>query len=333
MPLPPTSITVAPAAAGQRLDKYLATQLAGWSRVQVQAAIRGGGVSVAGAPALRPSQPVVAGAAIAIHALPTVRDVAPLQPEPIPLQVLYEDADLAVIDKPAGLVVHPGAGRPRGTLVHALLHRFAGLSQAGGDRPGIVHRLDRLTSGVLVIARTDAAHRHLAAQFAARTVRKRYLALVHGVPRRRQGEVTAPIHRDRRHRLRMTARRRDGRPACTRYRVRELWMPSGQLRGPEYALLDVDLLTGRTHQIRVHMAALGHPVAGDRLYGAPAVWTGPGDLAGFRPPRVYLHAAGLALDHPRTGARMVFRSPLPPEFLHLWDTLRAAGWRRETLTI
>jgi 23S rRNA pseudouridine1911/1915/1917 synthase len=219
--------------------------------------------------------------------------------EEIPLEILYEDDDVIAVNKPAGLVVHAGAGRSSGTLVNALLHHFARLSSVGGDlRPGIVHRLDKGTSGVLLVARTDAAHRSLAAQFSGRTVEKTYLALVHGQPRNERGAIDLPISRDPVRRTRMTSRLAAGRHAHTEYQVLE--------RYPKFTLLEVHIGTGRTHQIRVHLAALGHPVAGDPLYGAAA----QPDLD-----RPWLHALRIRFDSPSTGDRVTIEAPVPRELL------------------
>lgn len=319
-PVEPLRLVVDAAAAGERLDRYLTTQLEGWSRVRVQQAIRAGLIQVDGRPVARPREPVSAGSAIQIDAAPPAPQR--LAPADIPLEILYADDDLAAINKPAGLLVHPGAGQQEGTLVHALLHHFSTLSSGASatGRPGIVHRLDRFSSGVMVVARNDWAHQRLAAQFQARVPRKHYVALVHGQMKEAAGEIAAPIHRDRFHRVRMTTRRRDGRAAQTRYKVRETLPPSTP--SALYCLLDVDIMTGRTHQIRVHLASLGHPVVGDRLYGAAATLAAPSAVAGYRPGRVMLHAAALTLEHPRTGQPLEFRAPLPPEFESLLTALR-----------
>ena len=217
-------------------------------------------------------------------------------PEDLPLDILYEDADVIAINKPAGMVVHTGAGQHSGTLVNAVLHRFGKLSTVGGDlRPGIVHRLDRFTSGVILVARTDAAHRHLAAQFASREVEKIYLALVHGRAKKDEGRVTTPIARDPVHRTRMTARLANGRQAITSYKVLK--------RFEGFTFLEVKIGTGRTHQIRVHLASIGHPVAGDKLYGAPASALG----------RYFLHARQITFTSPSSGERITVAAPLPPD--------------------
>ncbi|MDE3199171.1 MAG: RluA family pseudouridine synthase, partial [Acidobacteriota bacterium] len=231
-------------------------------------------------------------------------DPGPLPPlkaeaEAIPLTVLYEDQAVVAIDKPAGMAVHAGAGIHDGTVVNALLHRFEKLSQAGGDlRPGIVHRLDRFTSGVLLVARTDEAHRDLAAQFSSRQVEKIYLTLVEGRMEGR-GRITKPIARDPRNRARMTARLETGRAALTSWEVLESFKA--------FTFLRILLGTGRTHQIRAHMAALGHPVAGDPLYGAKrSPWN-----------RYFLHAHRISFRSPATGERVTVESPLPPD-LEAW---------------
>ena len=236
-----------------------------------------------------------------------------LQPEDIPLEVVHDDADIVVVNKPAGLVVHPAHGHPSGTLVNALL---AGpLAPAPDDdpaKPGIVHRLDRDTSGLMVIARTAAARRNLQEQFRARTVDKTYLAVVEGSPPR-VGTIDAAVGRDQRDRKRMAVRA-DGKPARSRYRVLE--------RLPGASLVEVVIETGRTHQIRVHMRSLGHPLVGDKVYGHRR-GGGGGPLLSF--PRQALHAAGLRFRHPRTGVDMAFRAPLPEDILELLRALRGCG--------
>ena len=235
-------------------------------------------------------------------------------PEAIPLRVLYEDDDLVVVDKPAGMTVHPGAGARSGTLVNALLHRYGRLSSLGGPlRPGIVHRLDKPTSGVLLVAKNDEAHARLAEQFRRRQLEKRYLALVHGRLPRAHDTIRLPVARDLVRRTRMTTRRRQGRAALTEYRV------LGSAGG--FTLAEALLHTGRTHQIRVHFAALGHPVVGDTLYGAPRElrW---GNVTRPTLNRIFLHAARLRFQHPRTGKVVEVRAELPAE---LEELLRALG--------
>jgi 23S rRNA pseudouridine1911/1915/1917 synthase len=259
---------------------------------------------------------VKAGQAVEV-AVPEPAPAAPA-PEDIPLRVVHEDAHLIVIDKPAGLVVHPGAGTASGTLVNALLHRVKDLSGVGGVlRPGIVHRLDRGTSGLLVVAKDDATHQGLARQFAARTVEKEYLAVVLGRPRRASGTVDAPIGRDPVHRKRMSVKAPRGRAARTGYTVEESFDGA--------ALLRVRLHTGRTHQIRVHLASIGHPIAGDATYGGrrlPAAAATRLRDAVAALDRPALHAARLAFAHPATGARLWFESPLPDDLARLLRTLR-----------
>ncbi|MDR3698104.1 MAG: RluA family pseudouridine synthase [Candidatus Sulfopaludibacter sp.] len=295
---PSTRFTATPGDAGNRLDLLLHGRLPHFSRSRIQEWIRAGRVHVNGVKA-RAAYLVRAGDAI--DAEPA--DPPPLRavPEEIPLSVLYEDDDLVAIDKPAGMVVHAGAGIHSGTLVNALLHRFRALSGVGGAlRPGIVHRLDRFTSGVLLVAKNDAAHQRLAAQFSGRQVEKVYLALVHGEVKQEHGRIERPIARDPVHRTRMTARLEEGRAAWSEYRVLH--------RFPRFTLLEVRIGTGRTHQIRVHLSSIGHPVAGDTLYGAPARVEG-------RPPlgRYFLHAHRIRFHHPTTGVEVVLTSPLPPE--------------------
>jgi len=251
---------------------------------------------------------------------PPLRAIA----EEIPLDIVYEDDDLAIINKPAGMMVHAGAGatgpdgedqRNRGTLVNALLHHFATLSAVGGEmRPGIVHRLDKETSGLIIVAKNDEAHRRMAAQFARREVKKTYIALVHGWPKKDHGTITASISRDRLRRMRMTTRGTGGRDAVSHYTVvRRLESAFGK-----FTLVEVKIDTGRTHQIRVHMASLGHAVVGDALYGAPREMrarrgraTDEGGAISLS--RNFLHAAQLELIHPRTGEKIALKSPLPPE--------------------
>jgi len=281
--------------AGKRLDRALHEQLPEYSRARLQDWIKQGRVRVNGA-AGRPSRLLREGDSIDVEpaALPALHAA----PEAIPLNVLYEDAHFVAIDKPAGMVVHAGAGVITGTLVNALLGRFASLSALGGaDRPGIVHRLDRFTSGVILVAKNDAAHRALAALFAGRHVEKTYLALVRGEVRADRGRIEKPIARDPQHRTRMTARLGRGRAAWTEYRVLR--------RFAGFTFLEVRIGTGRTHQIRVHLSSVGHPVAGDRLYGAEA---GP---AAQPPGRFFLHAHRIRFQHPFTGRPVEIESPLP----------------------
>jgi len=236
-------------------------------------------------------------------------ELTPLRatPEDIPLEVLHEDADVIAINKPAGMVVHTGAGQHSGTLVNAVLHRFGKLSKVGGDlRPGIVHRLDRFTSGVILVARNDAAHRHLAGQFASREVEKIYLALVHGRVKNNEGRIMTPIARDPVRRTRMTARLANGRHASTTYQVLK--------RFKDLTFLEVKIGTGRTHQIRVHLASIGHPVVGDKLYGAP-----PSPLG-----RYFLHARQITFTSPSSGKRIKLAAPLPRDLEDYLVSVQAA---------
>jgi len=289
-------ITVGPAGRGKRLDHFLQEELAQYSRSRLQAWIKTGHVTVNGWPS-KPSHELRAGEEVRIEPVspPPLKAFA----EDLPVRILYEDDDVVAVDKPAGMVVHAGAGRHAGTLVNALLHHFGALSSAGGDdRPGIVHRLDKETSGVLLVARTDVAHRSLAAQFASREVEKIYLALVLGALKKDRGLIDAPIERDSIRRTRMTAKTHRGRKALTQYRVLQ--------RYERFTYLEVALHTGRTHQIRVHMAHIGHPVAGDTVYGAPVSPEG----------RHFLHAHRIAFRSPSRDERVVVESPLPPELEH-----------------
>jgi len=280
---------------GKRLDHFLQERLPEHSRSRLQAWIKDGRVLVDGA-AAKPSTLLRGGEKIEVFPA----DLPPLSAaaEDLPIEILYEDAAVIAVNKPAGLTVHAGAGAHSGTLVNRLVHHFASLSQVGGElRPGIVHRIDRGTSGVLLVARTDAAHRALAPQFAARTVEKTYLALVEGTIKQESGRITSPITRDPVRRTRMTARLGHGREALTEYRVLQ--------RFEKFTYLEIRIGTGRTHQIRAHLASLGHPVAGDRVYGArPAA-------------RIFLHAWRITFTSPASGERVTVKAPLPDE-LQRW---------------
>jgi len=298
----PRSFTVDASKTGLRLDLYLQEQLTEFSRSRLQSWIKDGRVTVNGSPA-RASLVLRGGERIEV----SPADLPPLaaMPEDLPVEVLYADDAVIAVNKPAGLTVHAGAGTHDGTLVNRLVHHFASLSRVGGEiRPGIVHRLDRGTSGVILVAKTDAAHRVLAEQFSSRTVEKIYLAVVKGIVRADSGRIIKPISRDPVNRVRMTARLDSGREARTDYRVLE------RLQG--YTYLEVRIGTGRTHQIRVHLANLGHPVAGDRLYGGP-----PG-------PRIFLHAWRITFRSPATGDRVTVEAPLPVELSAWLDELHAA---------
>ena len=312
MPAKSVTFIVPGGARPQRLDHFLAAQLPEVSRSRLQELVRGGQARVAGDAVRRPGLRLRGGERIEL----TLVERPPLAavPEAIPLRVLYEDDDLLAVDKPAGMTVHPGAGARAGTLVNALLHRYGRLSSAGGPlRPGIVHRLDKPTSGVLLVAKNDEAHARLAEQFRRRQLEKRYLALVHGRLPRAHDTIRLPVARDLVRRTRMTTRRRQGRAALTEYRV------LGAAGG--FTLAEALLHTGRTHQIRVHFAALGHPVVGDTLYGAPRElrW---GNVTRPTLNRIFLHAARLRFQHPRTGKVVEVRAELPAE---LEELLRALG--------
>ena len=298
--------------AGERLDRFLAAQLPEMSRTRIQSLMERGRVTINGAAAKR-SHRMEEGDSIVVE-IPAAEPAA-AQPEAIPIEILYSDEDVAVINKPAGIIVHPGAGAKSGTLVNALLHEFGArgeLSSIGGElRPGIVHRLDRETSGALLVARNDIAHRALAVQFSSHRIEKTYIALVHGNVKPDSGRIELPVARDLHRRIRMTTKRREGRAARTDWRVR--------LRIPGYTLLEADLHTGRTHQIRVHLSALGHPVVGDTLYGAPRV---PAIGEESAPPlaRNFLHAARIKFQQPTSGREIEVRAPLPNQ---LAEYLRA----------
>ncbi|MEO6806707.1 MAG: RluA family pseudouridine synthase [Edaphobacter sp.] len=305
------TFTADPAAANLRLDQYLAQALPDISRARVQLLIEAGQVRVDGH-AAKPKQKLHGGESIEIEGSP---QPAPLHatPEDIPLHILHEDKHLAVIDKPAGMMVHAGAGssddeRNRGTLVNALLFHFNKLSSTGGDlRPGIVHRLDKQTSGLIVVAKDDSTHRKLGEMFSQRQVAKTYLALLHGHLKKDDITVTLPIARDLIRRIRMTTRRADGRTAVSHFHVLErLTTPYGP-----FTLVEVRIETGRTHQIRVHAQSLGHPVVGDTLYGAPHLI--PGLASELQLDRNFLHAAHLSLTHPQTRKLLEVAAPLPDE--------------------
>jgi 23S rRNA pseudouridine1911/1915/1917 synthase len=323
-------MVVADSEAGDRLDRVLAarTEL---SRTRLKALILAGAVAVGPRTIRDPGYRVNAGEAIAV-AVPPPEPAEP-QPESIPLDIVYEDDEIVVIDKPAGLVVHPAAGHAAGTLVNALIaHCGDSLSGIGGiKRPGIVHRLDKDTTGLLVVAKTDHAHQALAAQFAdhGRTgpLERGYLAFVWGAPDRPKGTIDAPIGRHPRSRDKMTVRQ-DGRPAVTHWQVLERYR--GLDGKPVASLLACRLETGRTHQIRVHLAHIGHPLMGDSVYGAgfktKAVQLPPGARAALADlGRQALHAYLLAVQHPKTGQRLEFRSELPIDLGRLRHSLAATG--------
>jgi 23S rRNA pseudouridine1911/1915/1917 synthase len=353
----PLYFTTTSEDTGKRLDHFLAAELKDVSRARVQELIRAEKILLNDVPA-KASVKLHSGERISILG-PATRPPLRATAENIPLDIVYEDDDLAVINKPAGMMVHAGAGpsadldigglpdddsrstsrRNRGTLVNALLHHFATLSAVGGElRPGIVHRLDKETSGLIVVAKNDDAHRKLAEQFARREVKKTYIALVHGWPKEDRKTISASISRDRVHRTRMTTRGTGGREAISHYKViRRLDTPYGK-----FTLIEVKIDTGRTHQIRVHMASLRHPVVGDKLYGAPAelkdtsrqaksqaksqakLTITPMKAPAISLPRNFLHSAELTLAHPRTRAGIVLKSGLPPELQKFLAALEPA---------
>ena len=307
---------------GTRLDKWLAVRLPDLSRTRVKALIEGGMVSSEGATITDPSHRVKSGQAFMVGVPPD----APAEPQPqaIALTVVYEDDDLIVIDKPAGMVVHPAPGNPDETLVNALLaHCGDSLAGIGGvKRPGIVHRLDKDTSGLMVAAKTDIAHRSLSAQFAAHTLERAYRALVWGLPSPRKGEIEGNIGRNPRDRKKMAVVKGGGKPALTRYEVLQ------SLAGGAVSLVECRLATGRTHQIRVHMTSLGHPLVGDPSYGRGRVRRMVGLSAEMRQalaefPRQALHAYLLGFSHPTKGEHLRFESSTPPDFNALLKILEA----------
>jgi len=307
------TLTVTSDDEGVRLATFLASQIAGWSRARLQQLIADEEVLVNGKPS-KPSQKLRLNDAIEVELVASATDV--FAPQAIPLEIIYEDETLVVVNKPAGLVVHPAAGIHSGTLANALAYHFDQLSKrAGKIRPGIVHRIDKDTSGLLAVAKTELAHEKLADQFRARTVFKSYLALVHGVMERDTGRIDQALARDPKNRTRMAVVRA-GRSALTLYRVKQ--------RYERFTLLDVEIKTGRTHQIRVHLASLKHPVVGDETYGGGRDNT-------VRDPKVkveirklgrqFLHASELGLTHPVSGEQMRFEATLPPELKHFLAVL------------
>ncbi len=308
----PVAWRVEEAAEGERLDRHAAARL-GETRSRVQRWIRDGALTVNGK-AAKPSHPVAAGEQIDCRPPPAAEAVG-LEPETGELRLLHEDAELVVIDKPAGLAVHRGAGRPDGTLANRLLGRFPEMAEVGGPgRPGIVHRLDIDTTGVMVVARTQAAYLRLSQAFGERQVDKRYLAIAYGVPRPEAGRIDRPLGRHPRDRKKMAVRP-DGRPAVTEYRTLD------DAHG--IAVLQLTLITGRTHQIRVHLKAEGRPLVGDPVYGE-ARWRSQPPVRQAvlkRFPRPALHAWRLELDHPSSGERVEFTAPPPGDLRQLWRDL------------
>lgn len=304
------SLLVTPDEAGVRIDRYLTGVLPGQSRSHIQRLIKDGRVQV-GDQHVRPNRILHAGETIVVE-IPEPTSARP-QPEDLDLDIVYQDPDLVVVNKPAGMVVHPAAGHAQGTLVNALLHEVKDLSGIGGEiRPGIVHRLDRGTSGLMVIAKNDRAHAELTRQFHDREVEKEYVALVWGLVQAGR-RIDLPIGRDPADRKKMSARARRARSAATRV--------TKALHLPGVSLLHVAISTGRTHQIRVHLSAIGHPIVGDAVYGGLRRRV-PGDL---RPvlalERPFLHAGRLVFQHPADGRKMEFEAPLPHDLQSVLDLI------------
>jgi len=331
------SFTADAAANGMRLDLYLSKCLPDISRARVQLLVENGQVRVDRKTASA-KQKVQGGQAIEIEGEPRPEPLH-ATPENIPLEIVYEDKDLAVVNKPAGMMVHAGAGavddaRNRGTLVNALLYHFQQLSGVGGEmRPGIVHRLDKQTSGLILVAKNDSTHRKLSEMFARRQFEKTYIALVHGRVATNSGTINAAIHRDTIRRTRMTTRRMGGRSAVSHYTVIDRLQTT---RGV-FTLVEVRIETGRTHQIRVHMASIGHAVVGDTLYGAPlkivapaipkssrGAWSpaAPAKVEPLTLERNFLHAARLRFAHPQTGKQIALEAPLAPELTAFLEKLK-----------
>ncbi len=319
-PVPdPIEVVAGSEALGQRTDRFLADAIGALSRSRVKSLMLEGAVLRDNVALHDPAEPVRPGSVFVIR--PPASVAARPEPQSIPFDILYEDADLIVLDKPAGLVVHPAPGNEDGTLVNALLaHCGDNLPGIGGERrPGIVHRLDKDTSGIMVVAKTEQALATLSAAFAARTIGRAYLALVWGIPTPSQGTIEGAIGRDPRERKRMAVVGRGGKSALTRYRTLRNWPVS-------ITLVECVLATGRTHQIRVHMASIGHPVVGDPVYlrrvpAAAKTLTGGERAAMLDFPRQALHAAQLGFIHPRTGGSMLFQRPMPADMAALIRTL------------
>ena len=319
--IPDSPLSVPPDAAGQRLDAWLTAQLEGVSRSRVQLLLSQQSVLVDGDHA-KSSLKLRGGETVKVLAEPVLEPLHAVA-EDIPLDVVYEDQDFSVINKPAGMMVHAGSGatedaRNRGTLVNALLHRYSQLSTTGGDlRPGIVHRLDKDTSGLIIIARNDATHLKLGEMFSSRQMHKTYIALVQGSVLKNSGTINASIGRDKVRRTRMTTRHtEDARTAISHYKVERRL----ETRFGKFTLVTVRIESGRTHQIRVHMSSIGHPVVGDTLYGAAGrlvrvvMGRGKQEIAEtLTLERNFLHAAELEFKHPRTGALLQLKSPLPSD--------------------
>lgn len=311
---PLLTFSISPASVGERLDAFLASQIVGWSRARLQRLIEDADVLVNGLVA-KSSYKLRENDQVEVELTPPPSTA--FAPENIPLDIVFEDDDLIVVNKPAGMVVHPAAGAPSGTLANALAFHFEQLSKnAGSARPGIVHRLDKGTSGLLVVAKTESAHENLADQFRDREVFKSYVALVHGQVEKKSDQIDQPIARDPRNRIRMAVVR-GGRPALSIYRVRK--------RFERFTLLDIELKTGRTHQIRVHLAWLKHPVVGDEVYGGGRDKTVPDAQVRVqiaRLERQFLHAEQLGFRHPRTEEEVRFTVEPPANLRELLAALK-----------
>jgi 23S rRNA pseudouridine1911/1915/1917 synthase len=298
--------------SGARLDVFLSRHMPDWSRSQVQRQIRSGQVTVGAETVYKAGQAVEAGDRVTLRAARhEMRAVA----EDLPVEIVFEDDDLVVVNKPAGMVTHVGSGVQSGTLVNALLHHIGTLSKAGGElRPGIVHRLDRMTSGLVIVAKNDFAHRVLADQFKSRAVHKTYTLLVHGRVANQTGQIKKAVGRDPRRRVRMKVGGIGARDALTRYKVSR--------RFRTFTLLEAEPHTGRTHQLRVHFSSIGHPIVGDTMYGAPSRLK----LAGGENKtlaRNFLHARRLEFEHPRSGKTLSFEAPLPGELQEFLNGLES----------
>lgn len=305
------AITIEPEHEGLRVDRVLAHEIAGYSRSQIQRLIEEGHVAIPRVKVVKSNTQVREGDVVGVQ-LPVPIAATPVA-EPIPIDVLFQDTDIIVVNKPAGMVVHPGAGHDSGTLVNALLHHVTDLSGIGGERrPGIVHRLDKGTSGVMVVAKHDAAHHALARQFHDREVEKEYVALVWGLVQQRK-RIDMPIGRDPVHREKISTRARRARHAVTRV----TWAQ----HVPGLSLLRIAIATGRTHQIRVHLNAIGHPIVGDSLYGGVRRRAPQALGAVQRLTRPFLHAERIAFVHPRTGDTLEFKVPLPEDLRSLVEEI------------
>ena len=310
-PMPSHVFEVGPEHDGLRLDKFLAGEIPNHSRAQVQRLIDEGRVALPRVTHVKANTAIRTGDAVTVDVPPPTPTT--LEPENLPLEILHDDADVVVVNKPAGLVVHPGAGHASGTLVHALLHHVKDLSGIGGEqRPGIVHRLDKGTSGVMVVAKHDRAHQELARQFHDREVDKEYVALVWGVVHNRR-RIDLPLGRDPVNREKISTRARRSRQAVTRV----TW--ARQL--PGVTLIRVSIATGRTHQIRVHLSAIGHAIVGDAVYGGIHTRVAHDIRAVQRLTRPFLHAERLAFTHPTSGERVAFEAPLPADLLAVLDDI------------